>query len=90
MSIGQIIDLAMKDSGAEEEYMRSRLSYMWAEVVGRSINRYTFRRYVEGRTLHVYITSASLKNEISYLKPQLVKRLNEAVGGDIIDEIQIH
>ena len=58
--------------------------------MGPAINRYTARRYIEGTTLHVFITSASLKNEISYLRPQLVSRLNEAVGKDIITDIMIH
>lgn len=89
-SIGDIIDGMMAQTGITDEYARQRLCYLWAEVVGSGINRFTSRRYVEGDVLHVHITSAALKNEISFLRPQLVKRLNDAVGETVISDIMIH
>lgn len=80
----------MAQAGMTDEYARQRLCFLWAEVVGPAINRYTSRRFVDGDRLHVFITSASLKNELLYLRPQLVKRLNEAVGRELITDVVIH
>ena len=40
--------------------------------------------------MHVYISSASLKNELSYHRNRLVQLLNEAVGADVITSIELH
>ena len=85
-----IIEEMMERAGMTDDYLRQRVCYLWAEVVGQSINRYTSRRFVEGDRLHVFITSASLKNELLYLRPSLVRRLNEAVGQEIIKDVIIH
>ena len=63
---------------------------MWADVAGPSINRYTLRRYVDHGVMHVYLTSAPLKNELSYSRAALVEAINKAVGADVVKEIVIH
>lgn len=89
-SVGDIIEDMMRQAGMTDEYARRRVCYLWAEVVGPGVGRFTSRRYVEGDILHVHISSAALKNEISFLRPQLVKRLNDAVGQIVISDIMIH
>lgn len=89
-SIDEIITSMMEQAGMTDEFARRRISYLWAEVVGPAVNRFTARRYVDGTTLHVYITSAALKSELSFLVPRLVDRLNEAVGQIVITDIVIH
>lgn len=88
--VDEIIRSMMEQAGMTDEFARRRISYMWAEIVGPGVNRFTARRYVEGDVLHVYITSAALKNELSFLVPQLVARLNEAVGQIVITDIIIY
>lgn len=88
--LGTIIDEMFAATGQSDTYDEQRLCYLWAEVAGPTINRYTTRRYVDRGTLHVYITSASLKNELSYLTDALVRKLNEATGRDVISKIEIH
>lgn len=63
---------------------------VWPQVVGKDIALYTGRIFVRDTTLHVYITSAPLKEELGYARDLLVKRLNEAVGAEVIDSIIIH
>ena len=48
------------------------------------------RLYVKDSTLHVYIVSAPLKEELSYARDRLVEKLNEAVGKHVIDAVVIH
>lgn len=89
-TIGEVIEEMVKACGQEDNFEKQRLCYLWEEVVGQSINRYTSRRFVDGKTLHVYITSAALKEELSYLRPTLVAQLNEAAGAEVINSIVIH
>lgn len=89
-SIAEIIDAALERGGNAEQLARQRASFAWSEVVGQGINRYTFKRFVEGSTLHVFITSAPLKHELSFHKQKIVEAINNAVGRDVITDISIH
>ena len=90
MSVGEIIDQAIARASKGDEYLRQQICFRWQEVVGHVVNRYTDRRYVEGTTLHVYITSAPLKNELRFRTADLVAALNRSVGKDVITDIMFH
>ncbi|MDE7155934.1 MAG: DUF721 domain-containing protein [Muribaculaceae bacterium] len=40
--------------------------------------------------LHVFITSAPLKNELSFHRETIRQKLNSLVGKDVINDIQLH
>ena len=90
MSVGEIIERAIARAGNSDEYFRQQVCFQWQEVVGSVANRYTERRYVEGTTLHVYITSAPLKNELRFRTGELVAALNRLAGKDVITDIMFH
>ncbi|MGM9844267.1 MAG: DUF721 domain-containing protein [Muribaculaceae bacterium] len=85
-----ILEQAFHQCDDNDNFDRQRAAYLWIDVVGPGVNRYTTRRYVDGETLHVYISSASLKNELSFHRETIVRRLNELVGKDVLKEIILH
>ena len=89
-SIKDIIDVALSQSGVSGVIDEQRLCYLWPEIVGPGINRYTTKRYVERGVLHVYLSSAALKNELQFHRSRLVEELNKAVGKNVIKNIMIH
>lgn len=89
-SIKDIIDVALTQSGISSTIDEQKLCYLWPEIVGQSINRYTTRRYVENGILHVYISSAALKNELQFHRTRLMDELNRATGKNVITNIVIH
>ncbi len=88
--IGEIIDTALHESNSSAVFNEQKACYLWPEIVGPGINRYTTRRFVESGVLHVFISSASLKNELQFMRSRLVDQLNKAVGHDVINTIIIH
>lgn len=88
--IGQIIAEAMDADGLSGQMAEQRACFVWPEVVGPGVNRYTTRRYVERGTMHVYITSAVLKNELTYIRQRLIEQINLAVGSNVITSIIFH
>lgn len=88
--INQIIRQMIEDTGLRPAFQRHSVESVWPQVVGKDIALYTGRIFVRDTTLHVYITSAPLKEELGYARDLLVKRLNEAVGAEVIDSIIIH
>ncbi|MCM1162846.1 MAG: DUF721 domain-containing protein [Muribaculaceae bacterium] len=88
--IASIIDDAINRAGLTDDLNARRAAAVWVDVVGPAINRYTLRRFVDHGVLHVYLTSASLKNELSFSRHALVEAINKAVGADVITDIAIH
>lgn len=88
--IGAIIEKMLAQNGMTDRYNEQRLCYLWSEIVGPGINRLTTRRLVENGVLHVWLTSAVLKNELSFQREHLVKVLNEAVGAEVIHDVKFH
>ena len=89
-SLAEIIDLAFKATDNPQAFDEQRLCSLWAEIVGQGINRMTTRRFVENHTLHVFLTSAVLKQELSFQRQRLIDSLNQAVGREVITEIRFH
>lgn len=90
MLVGDIIQSAMRRTGNEDTFERQRASALWPEVVGPSINRQTSRRWLNGSELHVAVTSAPLRNDLTFLSASILDKINSLAGRDIITKIVIH
>ena len=90
MSLRQVIDMVVDRSSSKTEMLEHRASYLWPEIVGQGVNRYTSRRYVSRGLLHVYIDSAPLKTELEFRKSAIVEAINSALGTDMLKGIIIH
>ena len=88
--IGGIIDEALDRAGLTDTLNEQRAAAAGGDVVGPAINRYTTRRYVEQGVLHVYLTSAPLKNELSFNRDRLITAINRIVGTDVINDVHFH
>ncbi len=89
-TFGEIFNEAMTRVGMNDTYDEQRASFLWTEIVGPTINRFTTRRYITNGVLHVYISSAPLKSELSFLTETLKNRINDAVGRQVVTSIVIH
>lgn len=90
MSIRQIIDQVMDSSARRSDMLEHRASAMWPDIVGQGVNRQTLRRYVAKGVLHVYIASAPMKTELEFARGAIMRRINEALGSDVLTDIKIH
>lgn len=89
MTVGDIITKLLREDNIERQFDEQKVVYLWPEIVGQGINRYTVSRYVKNGVLYLHISSAALRNELMMSRTQLMKRLNEAVGGEVIHDIVI-
>lgn len=90
MSVGDILDLYIDNGGNRKSFDKEKALYLWSEIVGPVINQATFKRYIEGDTMHIYINSAAIKNELMYVTEPLVQQINNAVGSHVISKLIIH
>ena len=59
----------------------------WKNLMGNGVNNYTREIMLKGTTLYVELTSAVLREELSYGKEKIVKMINEEMGREIIKEV---
>ncbi len=90
LSVKQIIDAVLLSEDRKDNALQHRAAWMWGEVVGPGVNRLTTRRYVVDGVLHVYISSASLKQDLGYQRQSIVEHINNAIGAEVITKIQLH
>lgn len=90
--IGDIIQDVFVRAGQKDNADRYRALVNWGNIVGGGVNSITTRRYVTGQgIMHVYISSASVKQELMFRRERLVKELNVYAGTpDAIKELVIH
>ena len=88
--IAGIIEEAMSRAGLTDTLNQQRAAAAWPDVVGPVINRYTTKRYVDQGVMHIYMTSAALKNELSFNRDRIITAINRIVGTEAITDIKFH
>lgn len=59
----------------------------WKDLMGNGVNTYTKEVILKGSTLYVTLTSAVLREELSYGKQKIIKMLNEELRKDVVKEL---
>jgi hypothetical protein len=62
---------------------------VWAEIMGKTIARYTDKLQIIGDRLIITTAVAPLRHELIYQKEKIKLRVNEAFGKNVIKEIVI-
>jgi predicted nucleic acid-binding Zn ribbon protein len=79
----------LKDNNLESKLNETRIISAWEGVVGKMISRHTNQMYIKDRVLFVKVDSAALREELSYQRSKLVKKLNHAAGVEAIDDLKL-
>lgn len=87
--IENIIRSIVRQNGLETPLLQRRLLNAWEEVAGASVAAYTTDKAIRNQTLWVKINSPAMRSELSMIKAELVRKLNNKVGGQVICEIRI-
>lgn len=87
--IGSILNLFLRQKGLETPLLQKRLMDSWGTVAGKGVERYTGEKFIKNQTLFVKITNPALRSDLSMMRTQLVKRLNDSIGTMLITEIRI-
>lgn len=78
----------MREEGLETPLHQKRLVESWEHVAGKAVARYTLEKFIKNQTLFVRISNPALRADLSMMKTELVKKLNESVGSYIISDIR--
>ena len=86
-SLGDVLSQLVKDLGFEKKFEEMEVIAQWPDVVGRQIASHTHAVSCEGGKLFVEVDSASWRQELFYMKVDILKRLNHGAGQEIVQDI---
>lgn len=59
----------------------------WRNLMGNGVNTYTREIMLKGTTLYVELTSAVLREELSYGKEKIVRMINEELKREVVKDV---
>ena len=78
----------LREQGLETPLNQKRLVEAWPEVAGPLVARYTLNTYIYNQTFYVRLSNPSLRADLSLMREELVKKLNAAVGQQVISDVR--
>ncbi|MCD6098843.1 DUF721 domain-containing protein [bacterium] len=88
-AIRDILERILKRYGLKRRVEEFETVLVWDDVVGEQVSRHAVPIKIEKGVLFVHCESASWRQEISFLKPDLIKKLNKHLGKKLVNDIVI-
>lgn len=79
----------LRESGLEKPVLEVQVEEAWPKVMGSVVTHLTRSVEVKDGMLFVKVSSAALKAQLFENRFELVRKLNEAVGAEVIRDCRI-
>lgn len=86
-TIEAVLQRYLRFSQLETPLYEHRLIQAWGQVAGAVTERYTSALRICNQILYVRLRSSALRSELMLRKSELVRKLNEAAGSQVIKDI---
>lgn len=89
-SIADLLPQYLRREGLETPLLEHRLMESWEAVTSRIVARYTVEKRLSNQILYVKISNPALRQDLSMMRTELVKKLNAAIGTMLITDVRIY
>ena len=86
-SIPEVLQQFIQQNKLESGMDKIDVEQAWKSLMGNGVNSYTQEVILKGSTLYVKLTSAVLREELSYGKQKIISMLNEELRKEVVKEI---
>ena len=86
-SISEVLQQFIQVNKLEAGMDKIDVVQAWKNLMGNGVNSYTQEVVLKGSTLYVKLTSAVLREELSYGKQKIIKMINEELRKDVITTV---
>jgi predicted nucleic acid-binding Zn ribbon protein len=86
-SIGDVLKHFIEKNNLQPGMDKIDVQEAWKSLMGNGVNSYTKEVVLKGSTLYVTLTSAVLREELSYGKQKIIKMINEELGKEVIKDV---
>ncbi len=89
LHIGDALNNFLSKSRLKNGVLAVRIESIWEEMMGKTIAKYTDKIQIVHQTLFIQTAVGPLKHELLYQKDLIIKRINEALGENVISQVVI-
>jgi hypothetical protein len=86
-SIGDVLKEFIQANNLQKGMDKIDVREAWKNLMGNGVNNYTREIMLKGATLYVELTSAVLREELSYGKEKIIKMLNDELKREVITNV---
>jgi hypothetical protein len=86
-AVGDILNEIIMSHKLESGLNQVSVIDAWKNLMGNGVNNYTRNVALRNGTLYVELTSAVLREELSYGKDKIIKMINEELGKDVVKDV---
>lgn len=86
-SISEVLQQFIQVNKLEAGMDKIDVEQAWKSLMGNGVNSYTQEVILKGTTLYVKLTSAVLREELSYGKQKIIVMLNEELRKEIVKDL---
>ena len=85
--IGELIPALLEKLGLSQGLHDYQVLERWPDVVGPKIAEVTVAERIRDGKLWVSVSHPAWRNELTFMKRELIGKINEAVGDNIVKDI---
>lgn len=86
-SISEVLQQFIQQNKLETGMDKIDVEKAWKDLMGNGVNSYTQEVILKGTTLYVKLTSAVLREELSYGKRKIIAMINEELKKEVVKEV---
>lgn len=86
-TVGEVLKFIIKDNKLQAGMDQISVKEAWKSLMGNGVNSYTKNVVLKGTVLYVELSSAVLREELSFGKDKIIAMLNEELRRDIVKEV---
>lgn len=86
-SVQEIIQLIIANNQLQKGLDVVDVKTAWQKLMGNGVNSYTLDVVLKNNTLYVSLSSAVLREELSYGKEKIIKMINEELKREVVQAI---
>jgi hypothetical protein len=87
--LGDALKQFVQTSKLKNGIRAAQIEEVWLELMGATIAKYTDKIYIFDQKLFIQTSVWPLKNELGFQKKQIIERVNEKMGENIINDVVI-
>ena len=85
--IKEAIEQMLRVYKLKRKFDETSLVAAWPEMMGPAVANRTRQLYIREKKLFIRVESSVLKNELLMIRSQILDKMNERAGADVLEEI---
>lgn len=89
-TLGEVLQEMLASYRIKDRFDNTKIIADWPELMGAPIANRTKEIYIKDKVMHVKLSSAPLRQELSMTRPHILKIIAEKYGDNLVTEIRFY